>query len=144
LGRQKRLVLGNIDAKRDWGHARDYVRGMWAMLQQDEPEAYVLATGEPTTGRTFVDWAFQDVGITLEWKGSGVDECGYDVATGDCLVSINPRYYRPTEVDLLIGDPSKAYAKLGWKHEVTVRELVREMVEADLDVMRTASVARGA
>lgn len=143
LGRQRRLTLGNMDAKRDWGHARDYVRGMWAMLQQDEPDDYVLATGETTTVRTFVDWAFQDVGITLEWKGSGVDECGYDAATGDCLVSVDPRYYRPTEVDLLIGDPSKAQSKLGWKHEVSVRELVREMVEADLDVMRTATVARG-
>lgn len=144
LGRQQHLVLGNLDAKRDWGHARDYVRGMWMMLQQDVPDDYVLATGETTTVRTFVEWAFQDAGITLEWKGKGVDERGYDVATGRVLVEVNPRYYRPTEVDLLIGDPTKAREKLGWKHEVSVRDLTREMVEADLKVMETAPIARGA
>ncbi|UYY76420.1 GDP-mannose 4,6-dehydratase [Sphingomonas sp. R1] len=144
LGRQQHLVLGNLDAKRDWGHARDYVRGMWMMLQQDTPDDYVLATGETTTVRTFVDWAFQDVGITLEWKGEGADERGYDVATGRCLVQVDPRYYRPTEVDLLIGDPTKARTRLGWTHEVSVRDLAREMVEADLKVMETAPIARGA
>lgn len=144
LGRQQHLVLGNLDAKRDWGHARDYVHGMWLMLQQDTPDDYVLATGETTTVRTFVDWAFQDVGINIEWKGEGVDERGYDSATGRCLVEVNPRYYRPTEVDLLIGDPTKAQQKLGWKHDVTVRDLVTEMVQADLNVMEAAPIARGA
>jgi len=144
LGRQQRLVLGNLDAKRDWGHARDYVRGMWLILQQDQPDDYVLATGETHTVRSFVEWAFHDVGITLEWKGEGVDERGYDVASGKCLVEVNPRYYRPTEVDLLIGDATKARQKLGWQHEVSVRDLASEMVQADLKVMSTATIARGA
>lgn len=144
LGRQKRLVLGNLDAKRDWGHAREYVRGMWLMLQQDKPDDYVLATGHTTTVRTFVEWAFEDVGMSLEWRGSGVDEKGYDVNTGECLVEINPRYYRPTEVELLIGDPTKAKEKLGWVHETSPRELAREMVVADLKVMKDAPIARGA
>jgi GDPmannose 4,6-dehydratase len=144
LGRQQHLVLGNLDAKRDWGHARDYVRGMWLMLQQDKPDDYVLATGETTTVRTFVEWAFHDVGITLRWEGEGADERGYDVETGRCLVEVSPRYYRPTEVDLLIGDATKARKQLGWAHEVSVRDLAREMVEADLKVMQTAPIARGA
>ena len=143
-GRQQQLVLGNLDAKRDWGHARDYVRGMWLMLQQDVPEDYVLATGETTPVRTFVEWAFEDVGIKIEWSGEGVEERGHDSVTGRCLVAVDPRYYRPTEVDLLIGDPSKARQKLGWKHEVGPRELARLMVEADLEVMKSAAVARGA
>jgi GDPmannose 4,6-dehydratase len=144
LDRQDKLFLGNLDAKRDWGHAREYVRGMWMMLQQDEPDDYVLATGETTPVRTFVEWAFEDVGIALRWEGQGVDEKGYCAATGRCLVEIDPRYFRPTEVDLLIGDPSKAKAKLGWSHETSVRELAREMVEADLAVMRDAPIARDA
>ena len=143
LGGQQRLFLGNLDAKRDWGHAREYVRGMWLMLQQDEPDDYVLATGETTTVRTFVTWAFEDVGITLDWRGEGVDEKGYDQETGECLVEVNPRYYRPTEVDLLIGDPTKAHTKLGWHHETSARDLAREMVTADLMVMRDAIVAKG-
>ena len=132
LGRQQRLYLGNLDAKRDWGHARDYVHGMWLMLQQDEPDDYVLATGECTTVRSFVEWAFEEVGIELEWRGEGVDEEGICRATGNCLISVDPRYFRPTEVDLLIGDPSKAKRQLGWEHQVPVRELVREMVREDL------------
>ena len=143
LGRQDMLYLGNLDAKRDWGHAREYVRGMWLMCQQDEPDDYVLATGETTPVRTFVEWAFADVGITLEWKGEGVDEKGYCAATGRLLVQIDPRYFRPTEVDLLIGDPAKAKAKLGWSHETSVRDLAREMVQADLEVMRLAPIAKG-
>ncbi|MCK0195597.1 GDP-mannose 4,6-dehydratase [Ancylobacter sp. 6x-1] len=138
LERQDKLYLGNLDAKRDWGHAREYVRGMWLMLQQDEPDDYVLATGETTEVRQFVSWAFEDVGITVEWRGSGVDEKGYDAATGRCIVEVDPRYFRPTEVDLLIGDPSKAYEKLGWRSEIPVRELCREMVKDDLTVMATA------
>jgi GDPmannose 4,6-dehydratase len=132
LGQQDRLYLGNLDAKRDWGHAAEYVRGMWMMMQQDEPDDYVLATGETTPVRDFVAWAFEDVGIALEWKGEGVDEKGYCKASGKCLVEVDPRYFRPTEVDLLIGDASKAHQKLGWRHETPVRELCREMVAADL------------
>ena len=138
LGRQQRLYLGNLDAKRDWGHARDYVHGMWLMLQQDEPDDYVLATGECTTVRSFVEWAFEEVGIALEWRGEGVNEEGICRATGNCLISVDPRYFRPTEVDLLIGDPSKAKRQLGWEHQVPVRELVREMVREDLAKMADA------
>ena len=144
LGRQDKLWLGNLDAKRDWGHAREYVRGRWMMLQQDEPDDYVLATGKTTPVRTFVEWAFEDVGITLRWEGEGVDEKGYCNETGKCLVEIDPRYFRPTEVDLLIGDPTKAKEKLGWTHETSPRDLAREMVEADLEVMRTAPIAKDA
>ncbi len=142
LGRQERLWLGNLDAKRDWGHAREYVRGMWMMLQQDDPDDYVLATGETTMVRTFVEWAFEDVGVSLRWEGTGENEKGYCADTGRCLVEVDPRYYRPTEVDLLIGDPSKAKRQLGWKHEISVRELAREMVEADLEVMKYAPIAK--
>ncbi|MDG2535771.1 GDP-mannose 4,6-dehydratase [Sphingomonas sp. HITSZ_GF] len=144
LGRQEKLFLGNLDAKRDWGHAREYVRGMWMMLQQDEPDDYVLATGETTPVRTFVEWAFEDVGIALEWKGTGVDEKGYCRETGRCLVEVDPRYFRPTEVELLIGDPAKAREKLGWKHETSVRDLAREMVQEDLKVMRDSVVMKEA
>ena len=142
LGRQDRLYLGNLDAKRDWGHAREYVRGMWMMLQQDEPDDYVLATGETTEVREFVRWAFEDAGITLEFRGTGVDEKGYCTRTGKCLLEVDPRYFRPTEVDLLIGNPAKAKQKLGWKHETSVRDLAREMVLADLQVMREAPIAK--
>lgn len=143
LGRQQKLFLGNMDAKRDWGHAREYVRGMWMMLQQDVPDDYVLATGETTTVRTFVEWAFEDVGINLEWRGEGIDEKGYNIETGECIVEVNPRYYRPTEVDLLIGDPTKAHEVLGWTHDTSPRDLAREMVTADLKVMRDAPIAKG-
>lgn len=144
LERQQKLWLGNLDAKRDWGHAREYVRGMWLMLQQEQPDDYVLATGETTPVRTFVEWAFQDVGIKLRWEGEGVDEKGYCTETGKCLVEIDPRYFRPTEVDLLIGNPAKAKNKLGWIHETSVRDLAREMVLADLKVMRDAPIAKDA
>lgn len=144
LGRQEKLYLGNLDAKRDWGHAREYVRGMWLMMQQDTPDDYLLATGETTLVRTFVDWAFEDVGIKLEWRGSGVDEKGYCRDSGRVLVEVDPRYFRPTEVDILIGDPSKAQAKLGWSHETTARELAREMVLADLQVMTHSAIVKGA
>lgn len=144
LGKQDRLFLGNLDAKRDWGHAREYVRGMWLMMQQDEPDDYVLATGETTQVRQFVEWAFEDVGMRLEWRGSGVDEKGYDALSGTCIVEVDPAYFRPTEVALLIGDPRKAHDKLGWRHETSVRDLCREMVEEDLKVMQTATVLKGA
>jgi GDPmannose 4,6-dehydratase len=143
LGRQGRLYLGNLDAERDWGHAREYVRGMWLMLQQDEPDDYVLATGVTTSVRAFAEWAFEDAGINLEWRGRGIDEKGYDSTTGACLVEVDPRYFRPTEVDLLLGDPRKAHQKLGWRHETSVRELVREMVAEDLSVMKTAPLSKG-
>jgi GDPmannose 4,6-dehydratase len=142
LGRQSRLYLGNLGARRDWGHAREYVRGMWMMLQQDEPDDYVLATGVATSVRTFVEWAFEDAGIALEWRGEGVDEKGHDRETGECRVEVDPRYFRPTEVELLLGDASKAHQKLGWRHETEVRALAREMVLADLELMRTAPVTR--
>ncbi len=143
LGRQDVLYLGNLDAKRDWGHAREYVRGMWMMLQQDEPDDYVLATGETNTVRQFVKWSFADVGIELEWRGEGAAEQGFCKQTGALRVAVDPRYFRPTEVDLLIGDPTKAHTKLGWRHETSVRDLAREMVQADLDVMRTAAIGLG-
>src|SRR5690554_4871806 len=144
LDRQEKLYLGNLDAKRDWGHAREYVRGMWMMLQQGEPDDYVMATGETTPVRQFVEWAFEDVGIALEWKGSGVEETGICRKTGNTIVEVDPRYFRPTEVDLLIGDPSKAHKKLGWRHETPVRELAREMVQEDLKIMADAPIAKGA
>jgi GDPmannose 4,6-dehydratase len=143
LGRQDKLFLGNLDAKRDWGHAKEYVRGMWLMLQQDEADDYVLATGETTEVREFVRWAFEDAGIPIEFRGEGVAEQGVCTETGKVLLEIDPRYFRPTEVDLLLGDPGKAHQKLGWRHETSVRELVREMVAADLDVMRNAPIAKG-
>jgi GDPmannose 4,6-dehydratase len=135
LGFHDRLYLGNLDAKRDWGHAKEYVRGMWLMLQQDQPDDYVLATGKTTAVRQFVDWAFSEVGIALAWKGSGADEKGYDAATGRCLVEVDPRYFRPTETDVLIGDPTKAHTKLGWKHQTSARALCAEMVREDLKVV---------
>jgi len=139
LGQQGRLYLGNLDAKRDWGHAAEYVRGMWMMMQQDEPDDYVLATGETTPVRDFVNWAFEDVGITLAWQGEGADEKGYCTKSGRCLVEVDPRYFRPTEVDLLIGDASKAHQKLGWRHETPVRELCREMVREDVRQLASAA-----
>lgn len=131
-GIQDCLYLGNLDAKRDWGSARDYVEGMWMIVQQKESDDYVLATGEAQSVRRFVELAFQQIGRSLEWKGTGVDEVGIDVDTGKTMVRIDPRYFRPTEVDLLLGDPSKAHQKLGWKHRTTLEELVAEMVKADL------------
>lgn len=135
-GLQDKLYLGNLDAQRDWGHAREYVEGMWRMLQQDTPDDYVLATGETTRVRTFVQWAFADAGIDLRFEGHGVDEKGYCEKSGRCIVEIDPRYFRPTEVDLLIGDPAKAREKLGWVHQTSARDLAREMVEADLAEIR--------
>jgi GDPmannose 4,6-dehydratase len=132
LGRQKRLFIGNLDAKRDWGHARDYVEGMWLMLQQPQPEDFVLATGETHSVREFVELAFAEVGRRIAWRGKGTDEKGVDAKTGEVLVSIDPRYFRPTEVDLLLGDPTKAHEKLGWRHKTSFRDLVKEMVAADL------------
>lgn len=131
-GLQDQLFLGNIDAKRDWGHARDYVEGMWLMLQQDTPDDYVLATGEMHSVRDFVECAFAHVGRTIIWRGEGVDEVGYEPITGRELVKIDPRYFRPTEVEQLLGDASKAQQKLGWTPKTKFRELVSEMVANDL------------
>ena len=132
LGLQKKIYLGNLDAQRDWGHARDYVEGMWKMLQIDKADDFVLATGETTSVRDFVKMAFAETETDVEWKGSGVDEKGYDKATGELLVEVDPRYFRPTEVDLLIGDASKAKKELGWEPKLSVRDLVRDMVKGDL------------
>jgi GDPmannose 4,6-dehydratase len=132
LGVQQRLYIGNLDAKRDWGHARDYVEGMWRILQQDQPDDYVLATGEAHSVRELVELAFGCVDRSIEWRGTGVDEVGVDTRTGAELVRVDPSYFRPTEVDLLLGDPSKAHQKLGWRHTTSFPDLVREMVEADL------------
>jgi GDPmannose 4,6-dehydratase len=136
LGLQDRLFLGNLDATRDWGHARDYVEGMWLILQQAEPDDYVLATGESHTVREFVEKAFAHLDCKIVWRGSGKDEQGVDAASGRVLVEIDKRYFRPTEVDSLLGDPSKAEAKLGWRHKTTFDALVKEMVEADLVAVR--------
>ncbi|CAA7613535.1 GDP-D-mannose dehydratase, NAD(P)-binding [Candidatus Terasakiella magnetica] len=132
LGLQDRLYIGNLEAKRDWGHARDYVDGMWRILQHDEADDFVLATGETHSVREFVELAFAKVGITLRWSGQDAEECGLCAATGRVLVQIDPRYFRPTEVDLLLGDPTKAREKLGWSHQTNFNQLVSEMVEADL------------
>ena len=144
LGKQDKLYLGNIDAQRDWGHAKEYVRGMWLMLQQDQADDYVLATGITTPVRTFVEWAFEEVGIHIEWRGSGLDEKGLCAETGRTLVEIDPRYFRPTEVDLLLGDPTKAKDKLGWVHETSPKELAIEMVQEDLKIMQTETVIKDA
>jgi GDPmannose 4,6-dehydratase len=131
-GLQDKLYMGNIDSKRDWGFAGDYVELMWLMLQQETPDDYVMATGVTTTVRDFIAMAFKEAGIALRWDGSGVNEKGMDAATGAALVEIDPRYFRPAEVELLIGDPTKAIAKLGWKPKVQLPELVRMMVASDM------------
>ncbi|WP_082167077.1 GDP-mannose 4,6-dehydratase [Methylobacterium aquaticum] len=132
LGIQDRLYLGNLDAKRDWGHARDYVEGMYRIIQHSTPDDYVLATGETVSVREFAEKAFAEIDKTIEWKGSGVDEIGIDAASGRVLVSIDPRYFRPTEVDLLMGDASKARKILGWEHKTSWRDLCSEMVREDI------------
>ena len=131
-GLQQRLFLGNLDARRDWGHARDFVEGMWLILQQDEPDDYVLATGESHSVREFVEKAFAHIGRAIVWRGSGVEEKGVDKSTGKVLVEVDPRYFRPTEVDALLGDASKAHAKLGWRHKTSFDTLVADMVQADM------------
>lgn len=137
LGLQQTLHVGNLDAKRDWGHARDYVHGMWLMLQQADPDDYVLATGEAHSVREFIERAFVATGRTVKWRGTGVGEVGVDARSGRTLVRIDPRYFRPTEVDLLIGDPGKARARLGWRHTVSFDELVSEMVASDIRALQS-------
>ncbi len=152
LGLQKKLYLGNLNAKRDWGHARDYVEGMWLILQQDEPEDYVLATGETHSVRDFAGLAFSEAGIGIEWVGEGIDEKGVvsslspgvraGLEVGDVIVEIDPRYFRPTEVDILVGDPTKAREKLGWQSRYTLKDLVREMVVSDLEEAEKEALLR--
>jgi GDPmannose 4,6-dehydratase len=134
LGLQDKLYLGNLDAKRDWGHARDFVEGMWRILQHSEPDDFVLATGETRSVREFVEAAFGQIGRRIDWRGTGVDEKGIDAESGQILIEIDPRYFRPTEVDLLIGDATKAREKLGWRPTISFDALVSEMVESDLDL----------
>ncbi len=136
LGLQEKLYLGNLDAQRDWGHAKDYVEGMWRMLQQDTPDDYVLATGKTVAVREFVNLAFKEVGISLEWEGKEAEEKGRDAKTGKVLVEVDPKYYRPAEVDLLVGDASKAKKELGWEPTHSLEDLVKDMMEADLKLFQ--------
>lgn len=152
LGLQDKLYIGNLDAKRDWGHARDYVEAMWLILQQDKPEDYVIATGVTTTVRDFISMAFAEVGVTLEFKGEGVEErayiktstAGYAFTAGQEVVSVDPRYFRPTEVDLLIGDPTKSKQQLGWEPKCTLAELVKEMMTSDIEIFRKEKILKEA
>jgi GDPmannose 4,6-dehydratase len=153
LGMQDKLYMGNLDAKRDWGHAKDYVEAMWLILQQDVPEDYVIATGTTTTVRDFIQMSFAEIGVEIEFKGMGVDEKGYvkSISKQDCpltvgqeVVAIDPRYFRPTEVELLIGDPTKAKTKLGWKPKYDLASLVKEMVAADLELFQREKLLKDA
>ncbi len=135
LGVQESLELGNMDAKRDWGHSKDYVRAMWLMLQQESPDDYVIATNETRTVREFVETAFRHVGITVEWQGEGVNEIGKEAATGKTIVKVNPKFFRPAEVEILLGNPAKAEGNLGWKREIPFSELVERMVKNDMELV---------
>jgi len=132
IGLQDKLYLGNLDAKRDWGHAKDFVEGMWLILQHDKPDDFVLATGRTTSIREFTEKAFLNVGITIEWSGSGINEVGIDKKSGNTLVNVDSSYFRPTEVDLLIGDSSKAKKKLGWEPKYSLEKLIEEMIKSDI------------
>jgi len=135
-GKEKMLWLGNLNASRDWGHARDYVRGMWMMLQRDQPEDFVIATNETHSVREFAEKAFKVVGVTIKWKGEGINEVGYNAETGEELIKIDERYFRPTEVEHLLGNATKAKEKLGWTPEISFDQLVKEMVEKDIEFLR--------
>ncbi len=139
LGLQDRIYLGNLDAKRDWGHVRDYVEGQWLILQQPKPDDFVLATGETHSVREFVELAFKHVGRNIEWRGEGIEEQGVDADSGRVLVEVDPRYFRPTEVDMLLGDASKAKRILNWEAKIKFPELVREMIESDLETVKNES-----
>ncbi len=142
LGLQDKMYLGNLDAERDWGHARDYVDGMWRMLQQKKPDDYVLATGEKHSVREFVERSFAEVGRQIEWSGKGAQEVGRDPASGEVVVAVDEKYYRPTEVELLLGDPAKARKVLGWKHKTTFKQLVSEMVSSEITSMKRERITR--
>ncbi|RWQ53032.1 GDP-mannose 4,6-dehydratase [Mesorhizobium sp.] len=142
LGLQDKLYLGNLSAERDWGHARDYVEGMWRILQHETPDDYVLATGVKNSVRRFVELAFNEVGTEIRWVGSGIDEKGIDAKSGTVLIEVDPRYFRPTEVELLIGDPSKAERVLGWKATTSLDAMVQEMVRSDLETVKRESEHR--
>eukprot|EP01137_Pigoraptor_chileana_P016166 Opistho-2@5678 len=136
LGLIEEFALGNMDAMRDWGHAKDYVEGMWLMLQQDKPDDFVLATGETHKVREYVEKAFKVIGVTIAWEGAAEQEVGRDASTGKVRVRVDPKYYRPAEVELLLGDPTKAKQTLGWTHKVSFDNLVTEMVLADIELFR--------
>ena len=142
LGLQERLYLGNLDSKRDWGHAKDYVRMQWLMLQQDAPDDFCISTGVQYSVRDFVNAAFREVGVSVRWEGSGIDEKGYDEKSGDLLVEVDPRYFRPTEVETLLGDSSKAKEVLGWEPEISLDEMVAEMVREDLKIAERDELCR--
>ena len=142
LGLQERLYLGNMDAKRDWGHARDYVQMQWLMLQQEQPEDFVIATGKQYSVRDFVDQAARELDMQIRWEGTGIDEVGIDETTGKTIVSVDKRYFRPTEVETLLGDPANARNKLGWEPTTTFAEMVKEMVETDLGIAKRDSLAQ--
>lgn len=142
LGLQDCLYLGNMDSKRDWGHAKDYVEMQWLMLQQEKPDDFCIATGVQYSVRDFVNVAYDHIGKKIRWKGKGVDEKGYDTETGNCIVAIDPRYFRPTEVETLLGDPSKAKEKLGWVPKITFEEMVHEMMENDLDLAKRDALVK--
>jgi GDPmannose 4,6-dehydratase len=142
LGLQDKMYLGNLDAERDWGHARDYVEGMWRMLQQKKPDDYVLATGEKHSVREFVERSFAEVGRQIEWSGKGANEVGRDAVSGEVVVAVDEKYYRPTEVEVLLGDPSKARKVLGWKHKTTFKQLVSEMVSSEITGMKRERITR--
>ena len=142
LGQQKKIFIGNLDAKRDWGHAKDYVRGMWLMLQHEKAEDFVLATGKTNTVRHFCELAFLEVGIKIEWKGEGDSEKGLNAKDGSVLIEVDKNYYRPTEVDLLIGDPTKANKLLGWKHTYGLKSMIAEMVQSDVEIFRKEQILK--
>ncbi|HTN46499.1 MAG TPA: GDP-mannose 4,6-dehydratase [Flavipsychrobacter sp.] len=152
LGLQEKLFIGNLDAKRDWGHAKDYVEAMWLILQQEVAEDFVIATGTTTTVRDFINMAYNEIGVTLEWKGEGVDEKGYVLTSsipehlpvGKEVVNVDPKYFRPTEVELLIGDATKAREKLGWEPKYTLSQMISEMVQADLETFRKEKMLKEA
>jgi GDPmannose 4,6-dehydratase len=140
LGNQEKLYLGNMDSKRDWGYAKEYVESMWMILQQEKPDDYVVATGETHTVREFVEEACKVLGMEIEWKGKGLKEKGIDKKTGKTIIEIDPRYFRPTEVDLLLGDPTKAKKRLGWEAKTKFKDLVKIMIESDLDTLKNNKV----
>ena len=142
LGLQDTLYLGNMSALRDWGHAMDYVEMQWLMLQQNEPDDFCIATGVQYSVRDFVNFAWSHLGKTIRWEGEGLDEKGYDIETGDLIVAVDPRYFRPTEVETLLGDPSKAKEKLGWEPKITLEEMVHEMMENDINIAKRDSLVR--